>query len=202
MGVLELTLLHLKPGTKPSDSNLLHNLRTIRTQLKTNSRFFVDTDSSPQPTNLFILGLWPTLQAHHNFLASPERDEVLRPQEQQTAFQWSVHLENVESMDNLPLDGKDLIIRRLVFSDGRDAAKAVIGAVESCVWRIVGRGCRVSFKERMNAEDGMREYFLFHEDKGVVDDGESKRALDDAEAQASKVELWRLLDLEKLGHDD
>jgi hypothetical protein len=94
--VLELTLLHLKPGVDPTDPGLLKSLCQIRNDLQTKSRFFVadrfwdvDPKKEPQSIQLFILGSWPTLRDHELFLANDRyRDVILRPQEKYTEFQW------------------------------------------------------------------------------------------------------------------
>jgi hypothetical protein len=111
MGVLEITLLHIKAHIKATDVSLLQNLRTIRSQLKTNSRFYI---SATDHSQLYIFGLWPTLEAHHDFLASPDREKILGPQEGQTEFIWGLHIDNVFSMDELPLTADIMRVDRFV----------------------------------------------------------------------------------------
>jgi hypothetical protein len=110
MGVLEITLLRIKPGIKPTDPSLLKNLRDIRAQLGTNSRFYIDTKD---PSLLYIFGLWPTLEAHYTFLASPDREQILAPQEGQTEFLWGIHIGNVSSMDDLPIQAETMYVNRI-----------------------------------------------------------------------------------------
>jgi heme-degrading monooxygenase HmoA len=100
MPVLEINLLHLRPGIQPTDLNLVSNLRNIRAQLGTNSRFYIST-TSDLPC-LYIIGIWPTLEAHKSFLSSPDRARILGPQEEQTEFRWSVHVE-AQSIEHIPL---------------------------------------------------------------------------------------------------
>tara|TARA_R110002003_G_scaffold52_28_gene4618 strand:+ start:2790 stop:3065 length:276 start_codon:yes stop_codon:yes gene_type:complete len=58
------------------------------------------------------LGVWPNLEAHLKFLASPARNEVLGPQEAMLEFQWTAHVE-LDSMSSLPLDAPILALKRL-----------------------------------------------------------------------------------------
>lgn len=110
MPVLEITLLYLRPGTQPTDANLVSNLRNIRAQLGTNSRFFIAPNSNP--SSLYILGVWPTLEAHKAFLSSPDRARILGPQEDQTEFRWSMHVE-ARSMEDLPLKAPVMYFSRV-----------------------------------------------------------------------------------------
>jgi len=97
---LEITELRLKPGTPYDSPSLLANLRTIRSQLSTNSRFYLGLDDISQ---LFIFGLWESREAHSLFLESSESRRILGPQEHQTEFIRAWHM-LVHSMEELPLD--------------------------------------------------------------------------------------------------
>jgi heme-degrading monooxygenase HmoA len=108
MAVLELTLLRLKRGIDHTDPALLANLRAIRAEIKTNSRFYHCIED---PSLLYILGLWPSQESHNNFLASADRARILGPQEQQTEFLWGLHAE-LDSMQSLPLNANVLAISR------------------------------------------------------------------------------------------
>jgi len=107
MSVLEVTLLRTK-GVAPDDPALLRNLSTVRRLLKTQSEFYSCIDD---PTLVFILGLWPSLEAHHDFLASPRAREVLGSQEGMLEFRWALHME-LDAMASLPLDAPVLAISR------------------------------------------------------------------------------------------
>ncbi|KAF2796803.1 hypothetical protein K505DRAFT_202543, partial [Melanomma pulvis-pyrius CBS 109.77] len=117
MSVLEVTQLRLRGGDV-ADHTLLQNLSAVRATLQTNSHFYSCIED---PSLLYILGLWPSLEAHHAFLASPARDEVLGPQEQQLEFRWTLHMP-LDAMQSLPLDAPVLAITRLVV--GHDAVDA------------------------------------------------------------------------------
>jgi hypothetical protein len=194
MGVLELTLLTLTTPTHPTSPTLLHNLRQIRTALKTNSRFFFLSSpaSSSQPDQLFILGLWPTLQSHHDFLASPERDEILAPQEGQTEFQWGRHFDNVSSMDSLPLPStgqEDLVICRWLVPSESETMDDGLFDIADGVPNVFLRKCLDP------AQEGMVEWFLIYVDRG---DARGKGVRGKIEEMLPEMERWTLRDLEKV----
>ncbi len=108
MLVLELTQLRLLKGLSATDPVLLHSLSLVRESLQTKSRFYRCIED---PTLIYILGLWPSLAAHQHFLASPQRDQVLGPQEDMLQFCWTVHME-LDQMASLPLDAPVLAIQR------------------------------------------------------------------------------------------
>ncbi|KAF2117569.1 hypothetical protein BDV96DRAFT_611322 [Lophiotrema nucula] len=117
MPILEVTLLQLK-GVPASDPTLLVTLSNVRGKLQTDSRFY---NSIEDPTKIYILGIWPSLEAHHQFLNSPARVEVLGPQEGLLEFVWTVHME-MDAMSSLPLDAPVLAIAGLfIKADSTDA---------------------------------------------------------------------------------
>ncbi|KAF3039180.1 hypothetical protein E8E12_006313 [Didymella heteroderae] len=89
MHVVEITQLRLR-GVTANDPALLESLSQVRRKLQTDSHFFSCIDES---SLIYIFGIWPSLDAHLAFLASPARDEVLSPQEAILNFQWTIHLE-------------------------------------------------------------------------------------------------------------
>ncbi|KAF2127276.1 hypothetical protein P153DRAFT_368588 [Dothidotthia symphoricarpi CBS 119687] len=107
MPVLEVTQLRLNK-LRADDPTLLKNLSTVRDKLQTSSQFY---SCIQDPTLLYILGIWPSLAAHQEFLASPAREEILGPQEEMLQFQWTVHME-LDGMSSLPLDAPILAIER------------------------------------------------------------------------------------------
>jgi hypothetical protein len=88
MSVVEITQLRLK-GLTVDDPTLLESLSLVRGKLQTNSRFFSCIED---PSLIYIFGVWPSLDAHLKFLASPARNEILGPQEDILDFQWTAHL--------------------------------------------------------------------------------------------------------------
>lgn len=115
MSVLEVCQLTLKDGTSMTDSALLANLQEVRSIIKTNSRFYEDLSDH---SRLYILGIWPSLAAHDEFLESPRKNEILGKQQNQTNFGWILHLNwPKEGIDVLPLDAPVLVIERYWFPD-------------------------------------------------------------------------------------
>lgn len=108
MPVLELTCLRLE-GLAVDDPRLLKSLSAVRDSLHTQSHFYSCIED---PTIIYILGLWPSLDAHLAFLDSPAREQVLAPQQDLLSFQWTAHME-LDSMRSLPLDAPILALERL-----------------------------------------------------------------------------------------
>ncbi|KAH7125163.1 hypothetical protein B0J11DRAFT_299172 [Dendryphion nanum] len=117
MPVLEVTQLRLKE-VAAHDPALLASLSIVRGKLQTKSVFYTCIED---PTHIVILGIWSTLEAHHHFLASPARDEVLGPQEHLLDFISTVHMD-LDAMSSLPLDAPVLALeRRFIKPDCLDA---------------------------------------------------------------------------------
>ncbi|EDU46957.1 hypothetical protein PtrSN002B_008275 [Pyrenophora tritici-repentis] len=108
MPVLEITQLCLK-GITADDPALLQTLSAVRDKLQTNSQFYVSVE---EPDLIFILGIWPDLDAHLKFLASPAREEVLGPQEDMLEFRWTIHVE-FGGMHLIPADAPILAMERM-----------------------------------------------------------------------------------------
>jgi heme-degrading monooxygenase HmoA len=156
MPVLEVTQLRLR-GVEVGDQTLLKSLSTVRRILQTNSQFYSCIED---PFLIFILGIWPSLDAHCKFLASPAREEVLGPQEEMLEFRWSAHLE-INAMDELPLDAPVVAITR-VFVEGNDvdaydqaAAKDLHTIVKAT------RPFNVVSRWRLDSAPGYHEAFQF-----------------------------------------
>jgi hypothetical protein len=110
MAVLEITQLRLR-RVAADDPALIESLSAVREKLHTSSQFY---NCIKDPELIYILGLWPNLEAHLKFLDSPARDEVLGPQEDMLQFCWTVHVE-LAGMHVLPLKAPILAIERLRF---------------------------------------------------------------------------------------
>ena len=108
MQVLEITQLRLR-GITVDDPALLQTLSAVRDKLQTNSQFYVSVE---EPELIFILGIWPDLDAHLKFLASPAREEVLGPQEDVLEFCWTVHVD-FGGMHLIAADAPILAIERI-----------------------------------------------------------------------------------------
>lgn len=155
MPVLELTQLRLK-GLAVDDPALLQSLSAVRTKLQTSSRFYNCIDD---PTLIYILGIWPSLDAHEEFLASPSRDEILGPQEELLQFCWTVHVE-MGGMNFLPLDAPILAIERIRVSD--ECIGAFDQAVERHTLELQGSNLfKIAHGWRCDALPNTREVFMF-----------------------------------------
>jgi hypothetical protein len=108
MPALVMAQLRLK-GLTADDPTLLQSLSTVRRKPHTSSQFYNCIDD---PTLIYILGIWLSLDAHLKFLASPARDDVLGPQEDMLDFCWTIHIE-FDGMSLLPLDASVLAIERM-----------------------------------------------------------------------------------------
>ena len=104
----KLPSLRLK-GVAADDPTVLRCLSAVRAELQTGSQFY---NGIEDPTLIYILGIWPSLEAHKEFLASPAREEILGPQEDMLQFCWMLHME-LDSMSLLPLDAPVLAIERM-----------------------------------------------------------------------------------------
>lgn len=112
MPVLEITQLRLK-GITVADPALLENLSAVRDSLQTNSVFYSCIED---PNLVYIFGIWRSLDAHLQFLASPARDQVLGPQEDILGFEWTVH-QRLDETASLPLEFPILVIERLLVQE-------------------------------------------------------------------------------------
>jgi len=108
MQVLEITQLRLR-GITADDPALLQTLSAVRDKLQTHSQFYASVE---EPDLIFILGIWPNLDAHLKFLASPAREEVLGPQEDMLEFCWTVHVD-FAGMHVVEADAPILAIERM-----------------------------------------------------------------------------------------
>lgn len=111
MPTLEILKLQLKPGVSATSTELLAILSSVRAFVKTNSRFYTCIEDN---SLLYILGEWPSLDAHKAFLSSRERETVLKPQEEVADIVWCEHVEIPDSMNNtLPLGAQVLALARV-----------------------------------------------------------------------------------------
>jgi heme-degrading monooxygenase HmoA len=158
MPVLEVCQLRLRQGVSASDDALLKNLSAVRATLKTNSRFYHCIED---PSLIYILGIWPTLDAHKEFLASPESKKILGSQDDQLEFQWMLHME-LEDMELLPLDAPVMAIARL-FIKGEKHIEEYQRLVDKYRATIAdgARGYKVVHGWRYDVEPGKQESLMF-----------------------------------------
>ncbi|KAH7327115.1 hypothetical protein BKA65DRAFT_509963 [Rhexocercosporidium sp. MPI-PUGE-AT-0058] len=160
--ILEICQLKVKPNLSPSDPSLLSALSKARTEIKervhnTNSRFYQCIED---PTLIYILGIWPSLERHAEFLKSPEKSKILDSQEDLFNFGWILHMEiGDKGMDELPLDAPVLAITRLFMKDGDEHVKAC-EEIERKYRQIIAKGGRqwsVVDGWRIDCEQGKNE---------------------------------------------
>ncbi|KAK0114263.1 hypothetical protein ONS95_013760 [Cadophora gregata] len=160
--ILEICQLKVKSSLSTSDPGLLSALSKARTELKervhnTNSRFY---QCAEDPTLIYILGVWPSLARHAEFLTSPEKSEILDSQEDLFDFGWILHMEvGVRGMDELPLDAPVMAITRLLMKDGDVHVKAC-EEIECKYREVIAEGRRqwnVVDGWRIDREDGKNE---------------------------------------------
>jgi heme-degrading monooxygenase HmoA len=155
MPALEVTLLRLR-GFSANDPVLLQSLSTVRDKLHTHSQFY---NSIEDPAEIYVLGVWPSLEAHLEFLASPARNDVLGSQESLLEFCWTVHVE-MGSMDLLPLDAPVLVIEKLDFSG--DRGDAYVQAVTDHVQKLrSSHRFKVAHGWRCDLSTGSHEALVF-----------------------------------------
>ena len=111
MGVLEILQLRLKPAYSPSDPIIIATLDKERKELRekvhnTQSRMFTAVDD---PSLIYIFGVWPSLEKHRAFLASPLKAEIINS----PLFKlgWMFHIP-LDSIDELPLDAPVVAVAR------------------------------------------------------------------------------------------
>jgi len=122
--ILEIIQLKFAPGVSPDDPTFLKNMSNVRTALRervhnTNSRCYQCIED---PSLLFIFGIWPDLATHQAFLSSPLKNEILALQQDQTKFQWMVHINLAEGIEELPFDAPVMNVARLRVKDGHVTA--------------------------------------------------------------------------------
>jgi hypothetical protein len=155
MAVLEITQLRLRMVTA-DNSALIWSLSAVREKLRTGSQFY---NCIEDPALIYILGLWPNLEAHLEFLDSPARDEVLGPQEDMLQFCWTIHVE-LDGMHLLPLEAPILAMERLRFKD--KCVEAFETVVTKYARRLHGNHAfRVAHGWRCDAAHGTHETLVF-----------------------------------------
>ena len=127
-GVLEITLLNINSSTPPTSPQVLSSLQDTRSLLAekvlpTYSRFYQNID---RPQVIFILGIWPSLESHHEFLSSDLREEVLGGQEGLFDFNWSIHVELGSSGGSKPQDVVEDVKRQLKEAKGLEVGRWMV----------------------------------------------------------------------------
>ncbi|KUJ13653.1 uncharacterized protein LY89DRAFT_687061 [Mollisia scopiformis] len=171
MPILEICLLKTSPNlphTSPVFLSALQKARTLLAQkvVNTNSRFYRCIED---PSLIYILGVWPSLARHKEFLASPQKAEILDEQNELFEFQWIIHIEIGEGgMKELPLEAPILGITRLfIKGDARETYQEVVHRSAS----VVDEGTKpfkVVKEWRIDCEEGKFEHVFV---TGWVEEG-------------------------------
>lgn len=114
MPVLEVLQLRVREGVSPSDPSIHSSLVEVRAVLSsrvvnTESHFYQCIEDT---TLIYLLGIWPSLEAHNAFLSSAEKAEILSSQDKFLDFSWMLHIP-ISSMSEIPLDAPVLHVARL-----------------------------------------------------------------------------------------
>ena len=155
MPVLEILAVRLKKGVSAEDPSLLENLSTVRDFVKTNSKFYHCIED---PSVIYIVGQWPSLAAHKEWLISPKRYEVLKAQEDQLEFVWMIHMDG--TIGELPLRAPVLSIARLFVKNEHEGEfhRVAMAYREGLV--VYTKPYRVVDGWRIDPEDGKKEFVV------------------------------------------
>jgi len=102
MAVTELALLRLAPNLTLQNPSLLANLRkALKTMASFSCRPFYYLHQVEDPSLIYILGQWESLEQHYNqFIPSKGNQELLEEMKDQISVEWLMHLDvPVESVD-------------------------------------------------------------------------------------------------------
>ena len=127
------------------------------------------------------------MSAHHAFLDSPQKSEILLPQEDLLDFNWVMHMP-LPSMESLPLDTHVMSIARFFFR-GEENPAEYQKVMDKYRHRIIEatKSHKMVDGWRCDAEPGTREALVFTgwESKQAHDDYTTK-TLDDSEYASVK----------------
>ncbi|KAE8443685.1 hypothetical protein EG329_001457 [Mollisiaceae sp. DMI_Dod_QoI] len=130
MPILEICQLKIKPHLPQTDPSLLLALQKARTQLRekvvnTQSRFYRCIED---PSLIYILGIWPSLNRHKEFLASSHKAEILDEQDELFDFQWIIHTKiGDEGIEEVPIEAPVMgIARFFIKKEGVNVYQAIV----------------------------------------------------------------------------
>jgi len=162
MSILEICQLKIKPRLSQDDASLLVALQKARTRLRNN---VIDTQSRfyrciEDYSLIYILGIWPSLDRHEEFLASAHKSEILDEQDELFDFQWIIHTEIKGGMEAVPLQAPVLgIARLLIRKEGVSAYQAVVDTYTN----VIEKGTK-PYKPfaawRVDCEEGKYEHLV------------------------------------------
>ncbi len=158
MPILEILAVRLRDGVSPTDPSLLKNLSDVRSYVQSNSNFYHCIED---PSIIYIIGQWASLETHKKWLVSPERDDVLKPQEDQLSLFWMIHMNAPEKgIEGLPLKAPVMSVARLFVKSEHEeefyriATSQRVGLVEYAKPYPVVDGWRI------DPEEGQKEFVV------------------------------------------
>ncbi|KAH6665363.1 hypothetical protein B0J14DRAFT_230873 [Halenospora varia] len=212
MPILEIALLRIKNNVPAKETlAILQHVRTLLAEKvhPTKSRFFSTLED---PSLIFIIGSWPTIEAHHGFLDSEVKSEILGSQEGVFMFRKGLHIplpESSEEVENwgLPLNASVLGFEAFSVKPGEDHHSAytdIFAHIRSSAEEAT-KPNPVFESWRMDYMEGEREHVIFtgwkskkeHEEwmeRQKVQNEEFKNL---KEQHSLGIERWHLVDLEK-----
>lgn len=173
--ILELTKLKriTAQSSSRSDEDILASLIEVRSLLaehvhNTESSFYDAVDKS----SIFILGFWPTVKAHKDFLASDKCSEVLAPQDGMLSFCEGRHWRCVGSVvDKAGTRYKNQVLRPTIADSKRNEwivvmeARGPPGEVMNESWE------KIVLAEARNTQERVVFDKFAGADEGKADDG-------------------------------
>lgn len=212
MPTLEVLKLQLRPGFSANSPRLLGVLSEVRALVKTGSRFFTCIEDN---SLLYILGEWSSLAAHRAFLSSPDREAVLKPQDDLAGFVWCLHVDMPGHMSEvLPLDAPVLALGRVWIKpdqSSRDSFEKLVKKYREEI--LMGSSSEKLFEGwRSDPEDGENEFVMISGWEGRADHFQwretmrrdvpeyaSLRKYYDTSKHENGMEVVHLRDIERIG---
>lgn len=103
MPITEIALLRLLPPTSPSDSSLLTKLSHAKQVMQDyTNRTFYYLQQLEDPTLIYIIGEWDSLDQHMNhFIPSPANQTLLETLKNDLTVEYLIHIDTPQ--DDLPI---------------------------------------------------------------------------------------------------
>ncbi|KAG8916557.1 hypothetical protein FRC01_002993 [Tulasnella sp. 417] len=190
MPVLELALLHIRQPTSDSTTSSVDPLTPdIRQALhyalhvlcaRTPERYqFTLLQQHEDPSYLYIVGLWPSVESHEEFLPSDENKRLLSSLEGQVDVEWMYHAQiSTSTSDNTVVsDATTFFNESPVVAIGRHGVESAKKAVFEETWR-AGAGGLASFSGR-NPVGGWRVGRIYGAKKDAAASGTGENINDE-----------------------
>ncbi|KAG8950657.1 hypothetical protein FRC04_007282 [Tulasnella sp. 424] len=161
MPVLEIALLHIRSATSESPSTSVDNPLTPYIKQALHHALHVLRATTPErytftllqqhedPSYLYIVGFWSSVEAHEAFLPSEENKGLLSSLEGQVDVEWMYHAQiaTSTSKDTIVSDASSVIEEAPVIAIGRHGVEGANKAAFEEAWR-AGSGGLASFSGR------------------------------------------------------